>query len=29
MPNQPPFNIDQCVELLWEGLKPYRADASR
>lgn len=28
LPNQPPFNIDQCVELLWNGLTPYRADTA-
>lgn len=26
LPNQPEFDIERFVELLWDGLKPYRAD---
>lgn len=28
MPGQPPFDIERCVELLWDGLRPYRADSA-
>lgn len=29
LPNQPPFPIEQFVELLWAGLKPYTVESQR